>query len=384
MTTKKLLGRQARQAELLSRYYFKLKYRVRRANKHANTLSRKTEDVQEQQKATKRYQTQIMIPRNKIDQAIIDNLNLNSQNSVADFLDPAQEINNRLQGPALIGKRQELAFIALEEEQGYNSLRLIGRILEDNKTSPKLQELRIKALVEQSDNTQILRDRLLLRSRRLYVTEGTINKTLLRTVIIREAYAQPLSGHLGGVKLKQLISLRYYQLGQGSDIDQYCANCYACRRAHVPRDKKPGFLHQLLVPDRPQQHITVDFKKCLESRAKHNIVAIFVDRLGKRPITIPVRDTITVRELVPLFLLHVVRYVGLPDSITSDHGPQFVLDFWNKVYHRLGIKIKLSTTNYPQTDRQTEIVNQYFNQRLRLYINYYQDDQDKQVAMINY
>ena len=50
------------------------------------------------------------------------------------------------------------------------------------------------------------------------------------------------------------------------------------------------------------------------------MVAIFIDRLGKRPITIPVHDTITAKELVPLFLLYVVRYIGVPDSIVLDRS----------------------------------------------------------------
>ena len=91
---------------------------------------------------------------------------------------------------------------------------------------------------------------------------------------------------------------------------------------------------------------------------------IFVDRLGKRPITVPVRDTITAKELVPVFLIHVARHVGLPDSIVTDRGPQFISDFWNEVYKRLKIKVKLLTVNHPQTDGQTKIVNQYFDQCL--------------------
>ena len=91
------------------------------------------------------------------------------------------------------------------------------------------------------------------------------------------------------------------------------------------------------------------------------MVAIFVNWLGKRLITIPVRDTITVWELVLLFLVHVVRYVGIPESIVSDRGPQFISDFWDEFCKRIGTKIKLSTANQPQTDGQTEIVNQYFD-----------------------
>ena len=130
--------------------------------------------------------------------------------------------------------------------------------------------------------------------------------------------------------------------------------------------------------------MTIDFKKCPISRSGYNIVAIFIDRLSKRLITVPIKDTIIAKELAPLFLLHILRHISLPDSITSDRGPQFVSDFQGEVYRRLGIKIKLSTANHPQTDSQTKIVNQYFDQRLRLYINYYQTDWDEWIAIIDY
>jgi transposase InsO family protein len=76
--------------------------------------------------------------------------------------------------------------------------------------------------------------------------------------------------------------------------------------------------------------------------------------------------------------------VGIPETIISDRGPQFISDFWNEFCTRIGTKLKLSTANHPQTDGQTEIVNQYFDQRLRPYINYYQDDWDDWVAIIDY
>ncbi len=89
----------------------------------------------------------------------------------------------------------------------------------------------------------------------------------------------------------------------------------------MPRDKKPGLLYPLLVPKRLWQHITVDFKHCPESKVGNNIIALFVDCLGKRLITIPVRDTVTAKQLAPLFLLYIVRYVGIPNIIVSDRSP---------------------------------------------------------------
>jgi hypothetical protein len=128
----------------------------------------------------------------------------------------------------------------------------------------------------------------------------------------------------------------------------------------------------------------VDFKKYPENRNKYNIVVIFINYLGKYPITIPVRDIVTAKELVPLFLTYIVCQVGIPETIVSNRGPQFVSDFWNKFYKYISMKLKLLTANYPQTDSQIEIVNQYFDQRLYPYMNYYQNDWDEWVVIIDY
>jgi len=52
-----------------------------------------------------------------------------------------------------------------------------------------------------------------------------------------------------------------------------------------------------------------------------------VDKLRKRLITILVRDTITARELAPLFLLHVIRHVSILEIVVSDYSLQFIFDF---------------------------------------------------------
>jgi hypothetical protein len=374
MTTKKLSARQARWAEYLSRYHFRLMYRTGKANERADALSRKHEDVTAQGKVMAEYRTQVLIPRAKIDPAVVKDLELAPIN---DFVSPAHE---EISAPDATNS----AFNASHDQEMPDSIQLMDRILSENRTSPDLQELRSKARNEKEDTWQ-LKDGLLLRYGKLYVTDGMLTDEMpLRTAIIRETHAQPLVGHPGRTKTRQLLMRRFYWPDQAKDINVYCDNCHTCRRSHVPRGKKPGFLHPLPVPDRPWQHVTVDFKKCPESKSGYNMVAIFVDRLGKRPITIPVRDTITARELAPLFLVHVIRHVGIPETIVSDRGPQFISDFWNEFCKRIGTKIKLSTANHPQTDGQTEIVNQYFDQRLRPYINYYQDDWDKWVAIIDY
>ena len=48
-----------------------------------------------------------------------------------------------------------------------------------------------------------------------------------------------------------------------------------------------------------------------------------------------------------LYVNNIYQFYGAPKLIISNHGPQFISDFWNKLYYILGIKIKLSTTFHP-------------------------------------
>jgi hypothetical protein len=63
------------------------------------------------------------------------------------------------------------------------------------------------------------------------------------------------------------------------------------------------------------------------------------------------------KELVLLFLTYIVYQVGIPETIVSNQGPQFISDFWNEFYKYISIKLKLLTANHPQTDSQIEIIN---------------------------
>jgi hypothetical protein len=60
----------------LSRFYFKLIYKARKSNERADALSKKHEDVKEQGKVIKEYRTQVLLPRTKIDFAIVQDLQL--------------------------------------------------------------------------------------------------------------------------------------------------------------------------------------------------------------------------------------------------------------------------------------------------------------------
>ncbi|CAL3971561.1 unnamed protein product, partial [Diplocarpon coronariae] len=135
------------------------------------------------------------------------------------------------------------------------------------------------------------------------------------------------------------LQKKYYWKSLGSDVGTYIQNC-RCSRMKARRDKTPGFLQPLPIPERAYQHLTMDFTE------------LPLDELGY-----DFALTVDAKGLAELFLIHWIRHFGMPDSILSDRGAQFVSTFWNELCRILGTKVKLTTAYNPNVDGQTEIMN---------------------------
>jgi len=99
-----------------------------------------------------------------------------------------------------------------------------------------------------------------------------------------------------------------------------------------------------------------------------------MDAVSKRVHFIPTHTTVTAEGAAQLFLHYVWKLHGLPKHVVSNREPQFVALFTKELYRLLGIQISSSTAWHPQTDGQTEYINQELNQFLCLFVNKWQDD----------
>jgi hypothetical protein len=106
----------------------------------------------------------------------------------------------------------------------------------------------------------------------------------------------------------------------------------------------------------------------------YDSILVVVDRLSKMAHFVPVNESMTSSDLARIFLNSIFRLHGSPDSIISDRGSTFVSHLWKEFLKLLDIKPKNSTAYHPQTDGQTERVNQVLEQYLRCYCSYQQDD----------
>jgi hypothetical protein len=196
----------------------------------------------------------------------------------------------------------------------------------------------------------------------------------LRRKIVGAHHDTRSSGHPGRFKTHELVSRNYWWPGMTRYITAYVTGCDRCNRTKTFPSKPVGTLKPNRVPDRRWQVITVDLITGLPDSQGYNSIFVVVDRLSKRIHIAPTTDEVNSEGVARLFRDHVWRHHGLPEEVISDRGSTFVSKFMRELYRLLGIKIAASTAYHPQTDGQTERVNQEIEQYLRTFVNHRQDD----------
>ena len=120
-------------------------------------------------------------------------------------------------------------------------------------------------------------------------------------------------------------------------------------------------------------HISADFITKLPLAQEYDSILVVVNRLTKMVYFIPTTEKTLAERLVRLFRDNMWKLHGLLESIILDRGPQFVAGLMRELNRMLGIKSKLSMVFYPQTDGQTERMNQELEQYLRMFIDHRQE-----------
>jgi len=160
----------------------------------------------------------------------------------------------------------------------------------------------------------------------------------------------------------------------GQYIAKYLKGCDLCNRTKMFPAPLVGKLMPNRIPDHRWQVISVDLITELPRSHGYDALLIVVDRLSKRAHVVPTTSDITSLGVAWLFRDNVWKLHSLPEEVISDQGAQFISKFMRGLSQVLGIKVAASKAYHPQTDRQTERVNQEVEQFLRLFVNQQQDD----------
>jgi hypothetical protein len=95
---------------------------------------------------------------------------------------------------------------------------------------------------------------------------------------------------------------------------------------------------------------------------------------------IPIKTIYSGPQLAELYTSRIVCLHGVPKKIVYDRGTQFTMKFWERLHETLATQLRFSSAYHPQTDGQTERVNQILEDMLRAYALQYGRSWDKSLS----
>ena len=157
-----------------------------------------------------------------------------------------------------------------------------------------------------------------------------------------------------------LLSHDYWWPSMSSFVHCFIAGCALCQQMKVNTHPSVPALSPLSSSCIcPFQQLSVDLITDLPLSDGFDSLLVMVDHgLSKGVILTPCSKTIDTKGVAELFFKHVFLQFGLHDHLISDQGPQFASAFAAELACILGYDLKLSTAYHPQTDGETEWVNQ--------------------------
>ena len=176
-------------------------------------------------------------------------------------------------------------------------------------------------------------------------------------------------GHFGADKCYVTLWDAYYWPNMRRDlIESYIPGCEDCQRNKSHTSKLAGPLHPLPVPDKHGSSVAMDFVGPLPKDNGFDCLLTMTDHLGSDFRMVPTVTTLTAEDLAELFFDNWYCENGLPEEIVCDRDKLFVLKFWQALSKLVGIKMKMSSSFHPETDRASEKTNKMVNQALRYHV----------------
>ena len=385
-TTKVLNRQQARWAQELAGIDFKIYYRPGVKNGKPDALSRRPEYRPEKGGGEDQPITTVLHPRHfaaSTDQPITTVLHPR-HSAASTFIVSAARLGSI---PAVKWSQDFLTLVreaGKEDEEYGKAVRLleredavpageleqVGREAEEGKPAGardsrrESRKARIKGVLE-------LQEGCVYRKERLWVPGGKG----MRQGILESEHDTKVAGHMGQDKTIELIRRNFWWPKMDEHIIDFVRSCPECQKNKAARHQPYGLLNPLELPYAPWQSIAMDFITDLPSSDGCDQLWVVIDRFTKMAHFIPLPTTgKTAFDLARIFAREVWKYHGLPTDIVSDRDSRFTSGIWTEFLQTSGIRSRMSTAFHPQTDGQTERLNQTIEAYLRSFVNHEQDD----------
>uniref|UniRef100_A0A8R7R865 Integrase catalytic domain-containing protein n=1 Tax=Triticum urartu TaxID=4572 RepID=A0A8R7R865_TRIUA len=224
-----------------------------------------------------------------------------------------------------------------------------------------------KALLEKlllspdhSVNQNTLHSGIIRHKGRIYVGKDLS----LRKKLLAALHASDLGGHSGMKATYHRIKQIFYWPGLKQDVDKFVSECSVCQKNKGENCPYHGYLDPLPLPDMVWTHISMDLIEGLPKSQGKDVIFVVVDRLSKFAHFIPLSHPYTAHTVATAFI-DVLKLHGPPLPIVFDRDCIFISQVWQDMFKGMGTELRYSSAYHPQSDGQTERVNQCTENYLR-------------------
>ena len=124
----------------------------------------------------------------------------------------------------------------------------------------------------------------------------------------------------------------------------------------------------------PFKDISLDLITGLPTSNHKDTILVVFNKLTKYAHFIAMTTEVTALEVATLLFKRIIKHFGLPTRIISDCDPRWTSSVRKALAQLFGMHVALSTSRHPQTDGQTEVMNQHLEMMLQAYIQPNQKD----------
>lgn len=191
----------------------------------------------------------------------------------------------------------------------------------------------------------------------------------LHNKLISAMHNSAVGGHSGVPVTYRRIKQLFAWQGLKQAVHKYVQECQVCQQAKPDRSKLPGLLQPLAVPQHAWHLISMDFIEGLPKSSGYDCILVVVDTFSKYSHFLPLKHPFTAVSVAKLFHHQIYRLHGLPLSIVSDRDRVFTSRFWQELFCLADVRLSMSSVYHPQSDGQTERVNQCLETFLHCFVH---------------
>lgn len=189
----------------------------------------------------------------------------------------------------------------------------------------------------------------------------------LTSELLSKAHNPPLSAHGGIAKTLDRLKINFYWPGMAPQVRRFIGECDVCKETKAPNVILRPHMGKQIEVDAPWQRLYVDLLGPYTRSKSGNVnLLIVLDHFSKFVLLKPLRNA-TTPPIIQYIESEVFHVFGVPESILTDNGVQFLSNDFEKFLRKNGVN-HITTAAYSPQANASERVNRSILAAVRSYV----------------